>query len=471
MKLVYEELGVSSLDELRNAATDGRLASLPGLGQKSQEKIIKGIENLKQHSGRHTLDLAWPIANSILARVRAVDGVKKAEIAGSLRRGKETVGDVDILVSANDSAPVMEEFLKTDRISDVLAQGETKSSIRLINGLQIDLRVVPKDSFGAALQYFTGSKEHNVKLRERAIRQGFRVNEYGIFRTDDESQVGGKHEKSIYKTLGLTYIEPELREGHDEIALAESNDLPLLIKENNIRSALHNHTTASDGRMSLEELAREAEKQGYRFLAVTDHSQSLGVANGLSPDRLRKQIDEVAKLNDRETCIPVLSGNEVDIRSDGSLDYDDDLLEQLDIVVASVHSALDQPRDTMTRRLCEAASNPHVDIMGHPTGRLLGRRPSFEVDWDKVFEAAAESGVVMEINAQSMRLDLNEKLIRHAMKYGVRFSINTDTHVASDFEHLRYGVAMARRGGLEKQHVINTMTLKQFRSWQEDRPR
>ncbi|MBZ0256112.1 DNA polymerase/3'-5' exonuclease PolX, partial [bacterium] len=423
--------------------------------------------NVQQSSGRFNLGVAAPIAREILARVKAVKGVWQADIAGSLRRGRETVGDVDILASAKDAEIVMKEFLATENIRDVLAQGATKSSILLECGLQVDLRVVEKDAFGAAMQYFTGSKEHNVKLRERAVKRKLKVNEYGVFETETEKLVAGKTEEEVYESLGLAWVAPELREGRDEIQQAEEGTLPDLIEAKHIRSALHNHTTDSDGSMSLEELAKQAKARGYQYIAVTDHSGSLGVANGLSPDRLKQQIELVRKFNEKVKGIDILAGTEVDIRADGRLDFEDDLLKELDVVIASVHAAFEQPKDKMTERILKAIENPYVDIIAHPTGRLIGKRPPIEFDAEKVFAKAAETQTIMEINCYPTRLDLNDVHIRQAKAHGVWFAIHTDTHKVEHFDHLELGVKMARRGGLTARDVMNTMTCKQFLSWKK----
>ncbi|MBN2326722.1 MAG: DNA polymerase/3'-5' exonuclease PolX [Candidatus Omnitrophica bacterium] len=467
VKLVYDELNITSIDELKRAAEAGALQSLPGMGKKSEEKILKGIEHRQQTSSRFLIGVAAPIAQEILDRIRQVKGVKQAQIAGSLRRGKETAGDVDILVAAKAGKPIMEEFLATPAVRDVLAKGDAKSSLVLNNGLQVDLRIVPEASFGAALQYFTGAKEHNVKLRARAVKQKLKVNEYGVFKVDGDDPIAGSTEEDVYASLGLVWIPPELREGLDEIELAEKDQLPALVERQDIRSALHNHTTASDGLMRLDELAAEAKRRGYEYIAVTDHSGGLGVAGGLNADRLKKQMDEIHGFNEKKGGVPVLTGSEVDIRVDGRLDFPDDLLAQLDVVIAAVHGSLDQPREKITKRICDALENPYVDILSHPSGRLIGRRPPMDVDWEALFAKAAETGVVLEINAHYMRLDLKDQHIREAMKYGALFSIDTDTHAAADFDNLDYGVRTARRGRLAAKDVINCLPMKDFMRWKK----
>lgn len=469
VKLVYDTLGITTVEGLKQAAEAGSLQSLPGMGKKTEEKILKGIALRQQSSGRHLLGEAAPIAQEILDRIQKINGVKRAQAAGSLRRGRETVGDLDILVAAKTGETAMAEFLATPNLREVLAQGETKSSIVLENGLQVDLRVVPEASFGAALQYFTGSKEHNVKLRERAVKRKLKVNEYGVFETDTEKQIAGITEESVYECLGLDWIPPELREGLDEIDLSERKILPQLLERKDIRSALHNHTTSSDGRMTLEELAREAERRGYQYIAVTDHSGGLGVAGGLNSNRIRKQIEEIRAFNESQKGIPVFAGSEVDIRADGTLDFPDEILEQLDVVIAAVHSSLEQPREKITQRICAALENPNVDILAHPSGRLIGRRPAMDVDWERVFAKAAETGTILEINSHYLRLDLNDRHIREAARYGVRFSLDTDTHSVDDFENLVFGIKTARRGRLTANDIINCMTCNEFRKWKKSK--
>ncbi|MEW6233845.1 MAG: DNA polymerase/3'-5' exonuclease PolX [Candidatus Omnitrophota bacterium] len=461
-KLVYETLGIASIDQLQKAAEAGQLQSLPGMGKKTEEKILKGIANLRQSAGRFHLGAAYAVAEDIVNRLRQIDGVQRVEFAGSLRRGKETVGDVDILAAAENSEAAMQEFLATKNRRDILAQGETKLSIVLHSGLQVDLRSVPLLSFGAALQYFTGSKEHNVKLRELAVRQGIKINEYGVFDAKTEERLGGENEEDIYQALGLPIIVPELREGFDEIELAREGKLPPLIEAQDIQSAIHNHTVWSDGRMTLDELVEEAKRRGYRFIAVTDHSGSLGVANGLNPDRLQRQIEEIHRWNETHKGFRILTGSEVDIRADGSLDFPDDLLEQLDVVIAAIHSSFEQPRDKMTQRICSAIENPNIDILAHPTGRMIGQRPPLDIDLERLFSTAAASRTALEINAHYYRLDLNDKHIREAKTHGVKFTLDTDTHSKADFDNLKFGLQTARRGRLEAGDVLNTLPLKAF---------
>lgn len=461
-KLVYDQLHISNIEELKSAAQQGKLRDLPGMGQKTEEKILRGIENLEQFSGRFLLGLAYPIAQQIMERITKIPGVYTTEIGGSLRRGKETIGDADILVSAQDAEPVIAAFLENPRIKEIRAKGTTKASVLLDDGLQVDLRVVAKDSFGAALQYFTGSKEHNVKLREFAVKKGLKVNEYGVFRTDTNEKLAGETEEEVYRAIGFPYIAPELREGQDELELALEGKLPVLIEKKDILCALHNHTTASDGSLTLEQLVEEAQRRGYKYLAVTDHSRGLGIANGLDEDRLMEQIERIHAYNRKNKNFRVLTGAEVDIRADGSLDYPDTALQKLDIVIASIHSALDQTEDKMTKRVCDALLNPYVDFLAHPTGRLMGQRPPIRLDMEKVFAAAKETGAALEINSYYARLDLNDKHIREAKRYGVRFCIETDTHVLEHFDNLILGIKTARRARLEAGDVLNTLDLHEL---------
>ena len=461
--LVYKQLGVSTIEELKEAAQEHRLRDLPGMGAKSEERILKGIETLEAHVGIILLGTALPLAESIVERLRHLRGVKRISYAGSTRRGKEVIGDIDILVSAKNSKPVMDAFVSLEEVSEVFAGGETKSSVRTVDGIQIDLRVVPDNSFGAALQYFTGSKNHNVLLRERGVKQGLKINEYGVFSAKSEKRLGGENEEDIYRALGLPLFPPELREGTEEIAAALSKKgLPKLIEQSQIRGDLHAHSNWSDGGNTIEEMAQAAMELGYEYLVFSEHSQSLRVAGGLSEDKLKRQIETIAKLNDSFSKFRILTGTEVDIKSDGSLDYPDSLLEQLDVVTASVHVGLTQSREQLTRRTIRAIENPHVDVIGHFTGRLIGRRDPYSLDLDAVFAAAAEHKTLMELNAHPMRLDIKDIHMRHARRYGVRFAINTDAHNVKDLANMRYGVLTARRGWTEAKEVINTFPLTQL---------
>lgn len=463
--LVHDRLRVSSIEELKQAALEHRLRDLPGMGAKSEEKILKGIATLEQQVGVILLGTALPLAESIVDRLSRLRNVKRISYAGSTRRGKEVIGDIDILASARDSRPVMDAFVSLEEVSEVLARGETKSSIRTAGGIQVDLRVVPDGSFGAALQYFTGSKGHNVLLRERGVKQGLKINEYGVFSAESDEKLGGENETDIYKALGLPLIAPELREGTEEVSAALSKKgLPDLIDQSDIRGDLHVHTNWSDGGNSIEEMAQAARKLGYEYLVISEHSQSLKVAGGLSPNDLKRQIETIAKLNETLGKFRLLTGTEVDIRSDGTLDYPDSLLEQLDVVTASIHVGFSQSREQLTRRTLEAVKNPHVDVIGHFTGRLIGRRDPFPLDLDAIFSAAAEHDTLLELNAHPMRLDIKDTHIRHARRYGVRFAINTDAHNVNELTNMRYGVLTARRGWTEAKEVLNTLPVRRLLS-------
>jgi DNA polymerase (family 10) len=463
--LVYEQLGVSTIAELKKAAQEHQLRDLPGMGAKSEENILKGIQTLEEHVGIILLGTALPLAENIVERLRRVRSVKRISYAGSTRRGREVIGDIDVLASAKDSKPVMDAFASLEEVSQVLARGETKSSVKTVDGIQVDLRVVPDSSFGAALQYFTGSKNHNVLLRERGVKQGLKINEYGVFSAKSDERLGGENEEDIYQALGLPLIPPELREGTEEISAALSKKgLPKLIEQNHIRGDLHTHSDWSDGHNSIKEMAQAAIDLGYEYLVISEHSQSLRVAGGLSEDDLKRQMDAIAKLNESLGKFRLLTGTEVDIKSDGSLDYADSLSERLDVVTASIHVGLGQSREQLTQRTIRAIQNPHVDIIGHFTGRLIGRREPFALDLDAVFAAAAEHKTLIELNAHPMRLDIKDTHIRHARRYGVRFAINTDAHSVKELANMRYGVLTARRGWTEPKEVLNTLPLSRLLS-------
>jgi len=435
---------------------------MPGMGKKTEEKILKSILNLEGSAGRFHLGIAAPIAFEILDCLSNVEGVEKAEIAGSLRRGQETVGRLVLLVSARDGVAVIDEFLATDGIQDELSRSSDCVSVVLKRGIPVDLHLISVERFGAALRYYTGSDAHNDKLQVYAQKEKLEIVEQGLFKAGSKELLSCAAEEDIFQKLGMNWIAPELREGLDEIELALQNEIPPLLERSDIRGAFHNHTTWSDGRMTLEELALEAERRGFEYIAVTDHSGSLGIANGLKPDRLERQIEAIHQFNESQDGIRILCGSEVDIHADGTLDFPDSLLERLDVVIAAVHIALDQPRDKMTERVCRALENPHVDILAHPTARLLGRRPPVELDMEKVFSTAAETGTALEINAHFLRLDLNDAHIRQAKTYGISFTLDTDTHALRDFDNLGFGLKTARRGRLGPEDVLNTMGVDEF---------
>jgi DNA polymerase (family X) len=462
--LVYRQLGIETMDQLSQAAAEKRLRDLPGMGQKTEEKILKGIEDLKKTEGRSLLSTISATAEAFSAWLRQCPQVVQLEFAGSFRRRRETIGDLDILVTGPASAPIMERFIAFPGTTEVLAQGETKSSIRLQSGLQVDLRVLEADHYGAALQYFTGSQAHNIALRDRAKRRGLKVNEYGVFRLDSGEYLAGRSEEELYRALGLAFIPPELRENQGEIEAAESGTLPALVGEGDIRGDLHMHTQDSDGKCALEELVSCAEQMGYEYIAITDHSRSVYVARGLDEQRLLRQMSEIDRFNRQRRRPPfVLKGCEVDIRTDGSLDLDEEVLAKLDLVIAAVHSGMNMPVDEMTERIVSAFRRPCVKIFAHPTGRILKRREPYAVDMQRLVEAAAKHGVALEINAYPGRLDLSDVHCRLARSAGARLAIDTDTHSLDQLNNMRYGVYTARRGWLEKTDVLNALPLAALR--------
>ncbi|MEM7682665.1 MAG: DNA polymerase/3'-5' exonuclease PolX [Planctomycetota bacterium] len=487
VRLMWQDAGVESVDGLRAAIDDGRLEKLKGFGAKTVANLERDLAFAAQSAGRSRVDLADAVARAMLGVLRELPGVQRAECAGSLRRGKETIGDVDLLVACGEAsriAGVFDAFAGHPWVTDVLLRGETKCSVRVEAGLQADLRVVSPEVFGAAWMYFTGSKDHNVKLRERAIAQGMRLNEYGLakgrtskkerddagYDGPDGAVVAAETEESVYAALGLGWVPPELREGRDEVERAEVGTLPELLELSDIRAELHAHTTASDGVWSIQELAMAAAGRGCHTVAVTDHSKGQAQANGLSAERLLAHIDDVhAAAEELVGTIRVLAGSEVDILADGSLDYDDDVLARLGMVVASPHAALSQDPKKATARLIKAIENPFVHVVGHPTGRLVQKRKGLDPDMRAVCEAAAEHGVALEINANAYRLDLRDAHARLALELGCKLSINTDAHGPGDLDQLRYGVATARRAGATKADVINCLDAPGLATFLESR--
>lgn len=460
-RAIFDTLGVKSVADLEQRAASGELLDVPGIKQKTLENIVRGIELYKKRKGSFLLGRAFPAAGELVDLLTA--HVDRIALAGSLRRMKDTVHDVDILVAASAKrAPgIMKRFVELDPVRQVLAHGDTKSSIRLADDLQVDLRVVEPESWGAALVYFTGSKQHNIRLRERAIKRGLKLNEYAL------EDAGGKRvasatEEEVYEALGLGWIPPVLREDRGEIEAAEEGSLPHLIEVADIQGDLHMHTTWSDGALSTEAMIEAARKRGYSYVAITDHSKSLGVAGGLSDDDLVRHIDEIRELDAQYPDIRVLAGTEVDIRNDGTLDYSDSMLEKLDFVVASIHTGLNQSRDQLTGRVVKAMQNPHVRVIGHPTGRLLGDRDPYDLDFDRIMAEASKTRTCLEVNAHYNRLDLSDVLCRKARDAGVRVIVSTDAHSAENFQNLPYGVATAQRGWIEKQHVLNASSVDEL---------
>ncbi len=471
VRRLWQEAEIESIGDLEAAIDDGRLKALPRMGQKTIDNIRESIDFMKTAGDRRRLGTAMPIAERLIAMMRAIPGVRNVAYAGSLRRGQETIGDLDLLVTADDPTAASEAFRTQSGVTKILVAGETKSSVRLEDGIQVDLRVVPEEAWGAALMYFTGSKDHNVALRERAIGRGLRLNEYGLFPDDGENgppqqrgvvAIASATEAEIYQALDLPWIPPELRVDRDEFDLEVPNDL---ITVDAIRAELHSHTTASDGRLTIEELAVAARAAGRTVLAITDHSRSSAQANGLDEDRLRMHIDAIREADARIEGIRLLAGSEVDIHADGSLDYEDDVLALLDVVVASPHASLRQDPDTATARLCAAARHPLVSIIGHPTGRLIGTRKGLEPDIEQLITAAIEGGTALEINANPYRLDLRDIHVRAAVDAGCLISINTDAHRAEHLEFIRYGVMTGRRGRLRIPGCLNAWPEERLLEW------
>ncbi len=463
---IWKELGITSMAELAEAAKEGKLRSLPGMGAKSETQILAGIESLSRRSGRIPLGRAFPLAQEIISALKKVLGVSAAEPAGSLRRMRSTVGDLDILVAARESAPVMEAFTTLPGVVRVLGKGETKASIEFGDGVRAQVWVHPPERFGTALVYATGSKEHNVRLRELALDLGLSLSEHAFAKTDGSGEILCATEQEVYKTLSLPWIPPELREDRGEVQAAKTHKLPKLIEIKDIKADLQTHSTWSDGKLSMLEMARAASKRGIKVIAFTDHSVSLGVTNGLSMKRHAEQQAEIKKVQkELGESILVLHASEVEIKADGTLDYPDEFLASLDLVVASLHTSLRQPRAKVTERVLNAIRNPHVDIIGHPTGRLIPDREGADLDMDAVLAAAAKSGVALEINASPYRLDLDDVYARRAKELGIPLSINTDSHSEADFNMLPFGVAIARRAWLTAEDVINTWPTEKLLGW------
>jgi len=468
-KLMWEEMGLQSVAEVEAAARQGQLRSLPGLGAKSEAKILSGIEALYRRSDRIPLGTAWPVAVELLAGLEdACPEVQQATVAGSLRRMQSTIGDIDLLAASEAPAAVMAAFASLRQVSKVTLSGQTKTTVRLHNGLQVDLRVLEPDRWGAALQYFTGSQAHNVRVREIAQKQSLSLSEYG-FKKEGGGEILCPNEENVYETLGLPWIAPEMREDRGEVRAALDGGLPQLIEWDSIYGDLHAHTDWSDGAGTLEEMAEAARQRGYDYLVISDHTQSLGVANGLSPDRLRAQRLEINALNVKWDDFRLLQGCELEIKADGSLDFEDEVLAELDFVVASVHTSLRQDRETITQRVMNALHNPYVDVIGHPSGRILGQREESAIDLDAVIETAAETGTALEVNSIPNRLDLDDVHARRAIDWGVKIAINSDAHHPGGLDSLPYGLATARRGWATAPAVLNTMTLDEIRAWRQAR--
>lgn len=464
---VHETLGVKSMEDLKKALDSGRLARLPGMGEKTAERIRHGIAFLEQASQRVPLGAARPVALSLVEQIGTFPGVERVEVAGSMRRGVETVGDVDLLCIAPEGSDAVERFTKLPLVDRVLAAGSTKGSVVVPTAagrdLQVDLRVVPKESFGAALLYFSGSKQHNIDLRERAIKKGWKLSEYGLFEND--RMLAGKTEEQVYRKLALPWIPPEIREAADVIGAAVHNRLPRLVELDDIRGDLHVHTVASDGQNTIEEMARAAKDLGYEYLAIADHSRSATVANGLTVDRMWEHIEQIRAAAAKVRGLSLLVSCEVDILGDGRLDFPDEVLAACDLVTASLHSGFQQPREVVTRRVLAAMDNPYVSSIGHLTGRLIGKREPIDLDVPQIIQAAARTGTALEVNAHWERLDLKDQHIRMAVDAGATIVINTDAHSTGDLELMEYGVITARRGWAEAGSVLNAFPLASLRKW------
>jgi DNA polymerase (family 10) len=462
--LIHEELAVKSIDELAEAAREHRLQGIPKIKAKTEENILRGIEFLERSQGRLPLGAAYSVAMEIISSLRDLPAVREISFAGSLRRMRETVGDIDILVSSSSPSDVIRQFTGLAAVDRVLAEGKTKGSIITKDNLQVDLRVVPHASYGAALNYFTGSKEHNIRLREIAQQRGMKLNEYGVFkipRSGRERRIAGASEEDVYKALGLSFIPPEIREDTGEIEAARRGTLPALVAMGDIKGDLHFHSDWSDGSASLEDLARAGKRTGYKYILVSDHSKSLRIAHGLSEARLRSQMAMIDRINEKLSGFRLLKGSEVDILPDGSLDASDAVLKLLDIVIVAVHSRFKMPRAAMTSRIIKALDNPYSHVLAHPTGRLIGERDAYEIDMDAVIAAAARTGTAIELNAHPLRLDLDSATARRAADAGVAVSIGTDSHNPTlEMGNMVYGVGTARRGWLTASNVLNTKSAR-----------
>ena len=459
---LYRELDITSIEELERAAQEHRIRSVRGFGEKTEQNILESLARQRRQHARIPLARAYPLAQQIIGALRASAPIVAIEMAGSLRRMKEDIGDIDILVTADDPNAVMHAVTRLPMAQQVLLTGSKKTSILTEVGIQVDVRVVEPESFGAALQYFTGSKEHNIKLRTIGVRKGYKLSEYGIYRADDGRRIGGREEEDMYRPLGILMYPPELREDRGEIERGLRGQKPDVIDLGDVRGDLHVHTEWSDGRASIREMALAAQAHGLKYVAISDHSRARGIASGLSSERLRQQIREIRRQNDEMDGITILCASEVDIRRDGTLDFPDDVLAELDVCIGSVHSSFNLSQEEQTARLVRAIANPYLDIIGHPTGRLIGSRDPLALDMRQVMLAAARHGVAMEINSWPERLDLNDQHIMLAREMGVGLVIDTDAHAPEHFDHLFYGVATARRGWAKPSDVLNTLPLPQF---------
>jgi DNA polymerase (family 10) len=457
VSMLHQKLGVSSVEELERAAREHRVRRLPRMGPTSEKNILRAIERWKKRSDRIPLGVAQPLAEEILGHLKKVEGIGNLTLAGSLRRGRETVGDVDILATSTSPAAAIRAFVEIPAVEEVLMKGPTKASVIVDETVQVDFRIVEPRSFGTVIQYFTGSKDHNVRLRQVALSKGYSLSEYSLTRVASGEEVFFDREEDLYKHLGMEWVPPEIREDEGEVEAALAGRLPKLVEVSDIKGDLHVHSDWSDGRHSIEEMVRAAKALGYEYMAICDHSPGLAIANGLAADRFKEKMELIRSLNDSVEGFSILVGTEVDIRADGKLDYPDEILELCDVVVASVHSAYNQREREMTNRIISAMESEDVDVIGHPTGRKIGEREAYEVDMERVLEAAARTKTAMEINAHPSRLDLNGRWARRAKELGVKLAINTDAHSTCGLSAIEYGVKTARRGWLEKKDVLNAL--------------
>jgi DNA polymerase (family 10) len=469
--LIFEHFRITTIDELERLCQEQKLRGLPRMGAKLEEKVLRSIAQYRQRTGRYLLSYAEGVAQELTDVFRQVPGVDAITPAGSLRRGRETVGDLDLLVTGPNATAVLDRFIGYSRVDEVLGHGENKASARVgREGLQVDVRALPPDSFGAAMQYFTGSKDHNVAIRTRAVKMGLKLSEYGLFRVDDDTKVAGATEEGIYEALGLRWIPPELRENCGEIEASEAGNLPELVELGHIRGDVHMHTTETDGRATLQEMAEAARERGYGYIAITDHSKALAMSNGLDEARAVAFAKQVRELNQKEMGIRIFSGLECDILRDGELDLADDALAELDLVIGSVHSHMNLEAAEMTDRILHALECPHLRILGHPTGRMLLHRDPFPFDFERIVAEAVRRGVWLEINASPERLDLNAAMIRTARSKGAKFTISTDAHHPKHLDNMRYGVITARRGWLGPADIMNTLPADRFAAALKSRP-
>ena len=459
---IYKHLGVKTIPELRQACKDGKLRDIEGFGLITEQNILRGIQMKEKTSGRVLLNLAYEDGRNYVDYLKKCDKIKRLSLAGSLRRRKETIGDLDILASSDNPKEVMDFFVRYNNIKQVLLKGNTKTSVVLEDNLQVDLRVIEDKSFGAALQYFTGSKEHNVKMRSLAIKKGYKLNEYGLFDKKTEKFIVGKNEEEIYNKFGLEYIEPELRENRGEIQAANVKKLPNLVKLDDIKGDLHVHSVYSDGFEQIEDIANFCKKKGYKYIGIADHSQSLHVANGLTEDKIKKKIKEIKNLNKKIDNFKIFCGTECDIKADGTLDYPDRILKMFDYVGVGIHIGFKMDIKQVTDRYLKAMENEYVTFIAHPTCRLIGRREPFDIDFEKMFEKAKENNTYLEINSFPDRLDLNDLNIKIAKEKGLKFVVGTDSHHISHLAFMQYGISTARRGWLEKNDILNTYSLNEL---------